>query len=418
MAKRRVNKNSRAYKRRKRRRNRRILFAVELVVLLLVAGALFVFAYMNNKMGKVNQEELNLGNVGVNEGALQASQNELKGTQLIALVGLDSRLGVAENIAEDSENGDTMIIACIDNDNKQIRLCSIFRDTYMNTFEYGDMSSDYFTKANAAYAYGGPEQMLTMLNKNLDLNITEYATVNFAVLTNVIDLLGGVDLELTRIEIGHLNNYNVETAAAAGVEYEAVDIPYSTDEFDGAMTRTFHLNGSQAVSYARIRKTEGGDFRRAARQRMLIQKIFEKVKTMDLSTLNSIFDTVCPQITTSMQGSDMWKLGLALLTYDMGEQAGFPFTHIEGEEVNENMGEDYVIPVTLATNVRQLHDFLYPGFEYTMSDSVQEYSDQISYDSGYYESDIPVTSETGEIPTYNQAEDPNMNGGYTSEVQE
>lgn len=411
MAKRRVNKNSRAYKRRKRRRNRRILFAVELVVLLLVAGALFVFAYMNRQMGKVNQQELDLGNVGVNEGALEASQNELKGTQLIALVGLDSRLDVAENASEDSENSDTMILACIDNDNKQIRLCSVFRDTYMNTFEYGDMTSDYFTKANAAYAYGGAEQMLTMMNKNLDLNITDYATVNFSILTQVIDLLGGLDLDMTREEAIHLNNYNVETAAASGVEYVEVEIP-SEEVFDGAKTMTFHLNGSQSVSYARIRKTEGGDFRRAARQRLLIQKIFEKVKGLatDLTTLNSIFDTVCPQVTTSMQASDMWKLGLALLTYDMGEQAGFPFTHVEDQDIIDSMGSDYVVPVTLATNVTQLHNFLYPGIPYTMSETVQEYSNVISEDSGYYESDIPTTSETGEIPTYNEAEDPNMNG--------
>lgn len=411
MAKRRVNKKSRAYRNRVRRRNRRILFAVELIVLFLVAGALFIFAYMNKQMSKVNQQELNLENVGVNESALEASQNELKGTQLIALVGLDSRLGSdGTPIAEDSQNGDTMIIACIDNDNKQIRLCSVFRDTYLNTFAYGDLSSDYYTKANAAYAYGGPEQMLTMLNKNLDLNITDYATVNFKVLTNVIDLLGGLDIDMTREEVVHMNNYNVATSAAAGVEYQEVTMP-STDEFDGAMTMTFHLNGSQSVSYARIRKTDGGDFRRAARQRLLIQKIFEKVKSMDLTTLNSIFDAVCPEVTTSMQASDMWKLGLALLTYNMGDQAGFPFTHFEDEATLSNLlGSDCVLPVTLASNVKQLHDFLFPGIDYSVSDVVQGYSDAISEESGFYESDIPATSENGEIPTYNAAEDPNMNG--------
>lgn len=390
MSKKRVNKKSKAYR---RRRRRRMIFGIELAVLLVLGLALFGYAYINSKLDKMQSNDLDFSKVGVNDSVLQAEDAGQTGTELIALVGMDSR----DNSLEAGNNSDTMIIACVDHDNKAIRLVSLYRDTWLNVFTKD--GSDRYTKSNAAYASGGAEQMLTMMNKNMDLNITKYAAVNFKALSETIDLLGGLDIDLTREEIVHVNNYNEETSGVAGVDYEEIELP-DKSELDGAQTMTFHLNGTQAVSYARIRYTAGNDFRRAARQRLVIAKIMEKAKTADLTTLNDIMDTVFPMIKTSLTKQEILKMGINLLNYNMGEQAGFPFDHLEGENVTDAMdGNDCVIAVTLETNVVKLHNFLFPAeTDYVPSDEVKEYSDHIIRQSGYGEESIPSHSETGEIP--------------------
>lgn len=391
MAKRktRMDKRSRAYR---RRRRRRIVFGIELAILVLLGTALFGIAYVMSKLDKVDHQELDMAKVGVNDTVLAAEAKGETGIQLIALVGMDSRDGSLEA----GNNSDTMIIACIDHDAKSIRLVSVYRDTWLNVFTRD--GENKYSKCNAAYALGGPEQLLTMFNKNFDLNITEYAAVNFQILAETIDLLGGLDIDLTREELIHVNNYNKETAEVAGEEYEEIEVP-SKDELDGPQTMTFHLNGTQSVSYARIRYTAGNDFRRAARQRLVLEKIMEKAKTAGLTTLNDIADTVLPAVKSSMSGQEIFSMGMNLLTYSMGEQTGFPFDHLEGENVKEAMdGVDCVLPVTLETNVVKLHQFLYPNEDYTPSAEVKEYSDHIIDQSGYGEEDIPKYSETGEIP--------------------
>lgn len=393
MAKKSVNKKSRAYK---KKRRRRIVFGVELFLLLVIGCALFAVAYFNSKLDKMQNDELDLANVGVNDQVLQGEEEGRSGTQLIALVGLDSRTSQMDSGVQ----SDTMIIACIDHDNKDIKLVSLYRDTWLNVFKKGSDGQYYdkYTKANAAYNLGGPEQMLTMMNKNLDLNITDYAVVNFAALAETIDLLGGLDIDLTREELIHTNNYNQETSEVAGVDYVAIDVP-PRSELDGAITKTFHLTGTQAVSYARIRKTAGNDFRRTARQRLVINKIMEKAKKASLSTLNDIMDTVFPMVKTSLPKQEILKLGMNLLSYEMGDQSGFPFDHLEGETIKKAMnGNDCVLAVTLETNVVKLHEFLFGDADYVPSTEVQEYSDYIINQSGYGESRIPSHSETGELP--------------------
>ena len=261
----------RAHRRKKKIRRKRILFAVEIIVLLLLSLVLVVAVWAAHKFSLINHQELdedrlltsdkvNSGSVaaGDADGGQQNPVSSLTGVDVIALVGLDTRDEL------EGQNSDTMIIACINHNDKTIKLASLYRDTYLNVGDsyYGE--PDYYTKANAAYNFGGPEQMLSMINLNFDLNITEFMTVEFKALADTIELLGGLDIDMTREEVIHLNNYNVETSSACEMEYAELELP-SADEFDGAMTRTFHLNGSQAVSYARIRKTAGNDFRRTAR---------------------------------------------------------------------------------------------------------------------------------------------------------
>ena len=291
------------------------------------------------------------------------------------------------------------MIACVNHDEKSVKLVSIYRDTWLNVFT--ENGGDKYSKCNAAYEIGGPEHMITMMNKNLDLNITDFAAVNFKALSAAIDALGGLDIDLTRAEIVHVNNYNKETAKVSGVSYEKIDLP-DKSELDGAQTKTFHLNGTQSVSYARIRKGDGADFRRAARQRLVLSKLMDKAKGAGLSQLNSLMDSIFPMVKTSLTKQEVMKMAQVLLTYNLdmeNGQMGFPLDHMWGEPVIKAMnGNDCVLPVTLETNVRKLHEFLYPGMDYEPSAEVKKYSDYIINESGFGEDDIPSTSENGAIP--------------------
>ena len=366
----------------KRRRRRRILFFFEVLILLILVGGIFVYAQINKKLDLMQESDVDMSQVGVNEGV-----EDVKGYQTIALVGLDNTSDTL-----DYGNSDTMIIASINNDTKKVKLVSIYRDTYLNVGTDPKGNEDTYTKANAAYAYGGAQQLMIMMNKNLDLSLDGYVTVDFAAVAETIDLLGGLDIEMTADEVEHMNNYCVETSEATGKSYEEI---YPEDG-------VHHLNGVQAVSYARIRKTAGNDFRRAARQRLVIYKMVEKAKNSSWTTLNKIVDTVCPMVATSLSKADILKMGMNMITYDIEDQSGFPTKHLEGETIKDAVGTDAVLPVTLEQNVIALHQFLYPEeTDYVPSATVQEDSDHIIEESGYGEEDIPKQSEDGALPLEN-----------------
>ena len=338
------------------------------------------------------------------------SQTQLSGIQTIALVGLDTR--ETEDDYEGLANSDTMIICVINHNERTIKLASVYRDTYLNVYWDGE---DYYDKANSAYALGGAEEFLTMLNLNLDLDITQYATVEFKALQVTIDLLGGLDVELTQQEIVHLNNYNIETAAACGVEYVEIPVP-SDDELYGAQTATYHLNGSQAVSYARIRYTDGYDFRRASRQRVILQLIKEKAASADVFTINNLLNQVLPLVTTNLDSSEIMSMAIPVLSYTLtsDDQTGFPSVHVE-DSGGEITGSDCVIPVTLAYNVQVLHEFLYPGYEYYPSDTVLATSEYIASTTGYGDDQIAAAAsvyDNSDIPAYTDLKDLYTSLGY------
>lgn len=384
---------------------RKGLFAFECVILSLLvvvlAGSIWVMA----KFSMINFEKLDSDKLVTAEEANtdqeqntetqpgQETQTEndfgLSGVEMFALVGIDERDGM------DSMNSDTMIIACLNHNEKTIRLASVYRDTYLNVGEYE--GETLYSKANCAYGIGGAAQFLTMLNLNLDLNITEFASVRFLALAKTIELMGGLDIDMTREEVIHLNNYNIETSEACNMPYVELEMPGPL-EFDGAKTLTFHVNGTQAVSYARIRYTQGNDFRRAARQRLVLQKTLEKAKTCGIGTLNNILNEVLPDVTTNMDNSKIMTYAAAVLSYDIVDQAGFPFDHIEDE--GDLTGSDNVITVTLENNVIKLHDFLLPGVPYEPSATVKEYSNYIINKTGLGMESLPLQSEDGTIPIW------------------
>ena len=387
-----MSKKDRIRRRKKQKRKRIAVLVVQIVVLIFLAVVLIFAIRGTQLLGLINRVETNSDNIKTSseanaqyntsssttsESETQTDTNQYTGYDVIALVGLDTRGDISDD--DYSENSDTMILCVIDHNSKSIRLCSVYRDTYLNVGKdyYGD--PDYYTKANAAYNLGGPEQFLSMINLNLDLNVTQFVTVDFAVLTECIDRLGGLDIAMTREELIHVNNYNVETAAEAGVEYEALEVP-DDPNFDGVVLRTFHCNGSQAVSYARIRYTAGNDFRRASRQREVLSLIKDKASQADVFTLNSVLEAVLPGVKTNMDAASMISLALNIVSYDMndGNMSAFPSVKACDETI---MNGEYVVPVTLEYNVQKLHEFLFPNESYTPSYTVMQYSEKIIEDS-------------------------------------
>lgn len=372
--------------RRRRRRNTlsRVMFALEIIVLVVLMGGLFVYA----KLGKLNHETINEEELDVNE---SVTENQvMKGYTTIALVGIDSR----DDKLKSDWNSDTMIIASINNDTKKVKLVSVYRDTYLCLGEDEDENNSYGL-ANSAYCTGGAKKMINMLNKNLDMNISDFVTVNFQAVAETVELLGGIDVEMKKEEVVHLNNYCVETSKVTGMDYTPLE------EIEGV----HHLNGVQAVAYARIRKTSGNDFRRAARQREVIYKIVEKAKNSSIATLNTVLDKIFPMIYTSLTEKEILSMGMDMLSYDIEDQTGFPFDHLYGDTVKEAMdGVDCVLPITLESNVIKLHEFLYPEDSYVPSNEVKTYSQEIIDKSGFGEESRLEHSEDGSLAAYRETD--------------
>ena len=380
-------KKSRKYK---KMRRRKIIFGIEITVLLILSGILFVYAWINRSMDKMNQDTLDSSQIQINsEVKANTDLSQMSGTQVIALVGVDAR-GVEGSELAESMNSDTIILCCIDHDKQEIRMVSIMRDTWMNMAKYTDSYYE-FDKANSAYNRGGPESMLSMLNTNLDLALTDYVTINFKALADAIDVLGGLDIEMTNAECVHANNYNREVSEAQGVEYEA--IPYDEDLGDD-YSEVRHVSGALATSYARIRYGGGDDAKRTSRQRIVINLMVQKLK-QNPTKIPEILDKVMGNVSTSLTKNEILELGMHAVTYTMGTSYAYPFQLCYGENVVNAIGEDVVIPVTLEFNVRELHEYLYPGLSYEPSAAVTEYSDYIARKSGYDEDMIGYVLNQG-----------------------
>lgn len=344
-----------------RKKRRKVLFILEIIVLLLFIGGLYVYGQISAKLDKIDIQETDLQeqDIVTNDQAPQ-----MTGYTTYALFGLDHR---SRNEKLNTENSDTIIIASINNDTKAVKLVSVYRDTILN------VKDDTYSKANAAYALGGPAQAVNMLNTNLDLNITDYVSIDFDALVTVVDCLGGLDIPLSYAEIVHMNNYCVETAEETGKSYTPVELPEPKPEDQEAIVGTYHLNGVQATSYCRIRYTASLDMGRTERQRRVIQMIVDKAKKAGLSTIFDIMDQVFPMVKTSVSKTEILKLIPAMIGYSIDETTGFPqdykFATVKGS---------VIVPTTLDSNVLKLHQFLYGNTNYTPTQDVLNKNAQIA----------------------------------------
>ena len=342
----------------KKQRRRIILFIVEIIILIIAVMVLYM-VLAGTGTGKVERKEKD---IIINETVQEAEETTMKGYRNIALFGVDSTTGALTK----NTRSDTIMIASINQDTGDCKLVSVYRDTYLN------LSNDSYNKCNAAYAKGGPEQAINMLNMNLDMNITDFVTVGFAGLTDAIDALGGVDIEVDESEISHLNNYQLCIAEDLKREYTPV-----------TETGRQRLDGLQATGYCRIRYTAGDDFKRAERQREVLSAVADQAKKASLPKLTETANSVFEEVYTSLDLSEIVDMLGDVGAYNITATDGFPQ---EDMRVTGTIGSkgSCVIPTSLEDNVKWLHKFLFDADNYEPSETVKQCSEKIYEETNGY----------------------------------
>ena len=341
--------------RRKKRRRIITMIVAECFALLFI----FTYAFFAKKWNMFQRPDFKQENVKNNNLDLDAVE-KMKGYWTIAIFGVDAR----DKAIAKGTNADVNLICNINLDTGEIKLVSVFRDTYLNISDKGS-----YNKINQAYFLGGPEQAVHALNQNLDLSMVSYMTFNWKAVADAINILGGVDIELSKAEFYYINSFITETVKVTGVGSKQLT--------HAGMN---HLDGVQAVAYGRLRLMDT-DYARTERQRKVIAQAFEKAKKADLATLNSIIGTVFPQVATNIGVDDLVKNASVINKFHIGETTGFP--QARGDA---NMGKKgaVVVPQTLESNVIQLHEFLFGDEAYSPSSKVKSISEKIASDTGMY----------------------------------
>lgn len=345
--------------RKKKKMNKGLkIFLIILLVLVIIIVGLGVagYTFVNGKIGKMQKENIDTTAVGINE----ETKQELKGYRNIALLGIDSR-------ADDyglGNRSDCMIIASINQETNAVKLISVYRDTYVYVTENVTKRLDKITHA---YSYGGAQNTLKSLNEALDLNITEFVTVNFDAVIAAVDSLGGVYIDLDSSEIKYINDYIDATSQSSGIKSSHI-----------TSTGRQRLDGVQAVAYSRIRYTAGGDYKRTERMRTVVEAMLSKAKTLGVGQLNSFADTILPRIRTNISSSEIWGLVPKLASFKVTESIGWPY-----ETQGITLDRWYGVPVTLQSNVERLHKEAFEQEDYEASDTVKEMSAAIVKKTGY-----------------------------------
>ena len=362
----------------KRRRKMIIVFIILEIIFLLGTG---LYRYAQNKISLIQPSQFKPAQV-TNPNIPQGKVEEMEGYWTIALFGVDSR----NNSVGKGNNADVIIICNIDQGSGEIKLVSVFRDTYLSVSDNG-----LYNKINQAYFLGGPKQAVEALNRNLDLQIDDFATFNWKAVVDAVNILGGVDVELSKAEFYYINAYITETVEATGV-----------GSYQLKQAGLNHLDGVQAVAYARLRKMDT-DFARTERQREIIDLCFQKLKKSDFAVVNNVMEAVFPQILSSVTIDDIIPAAKNLTKYTIADTMGFPAARSDA-----NMGKKgaCVIPQTLESNVTLLHQFLFGDENYQPSDMVKKISAKISADTGMYNEAKPIDhvgTDGGYIPKPTQA---------------
>ena len=318
------------------------VIAVSILLVLVIGGGAAAAAYVTSKVDKMEVQKLDVNKLEINK-----EVEHKTGYLNVALFGVDSR----EASLGKGTRSDTIMIASLNQETGEVKISSVYRDTILQ------QSDGTYNKANAAYSFGGVEEVVALLNKNLDLNIEHYVAVNFNAMIDVIDTLGGLDIELTEEEVKYTNMYCDETAVVTGRPFE--------EDLVGAGVH--HLDGVQATSFCRIRYTKGDDFKRTERQRFVIEKIVEKLQAANLATINKIADDVFAEVGTNFTLPEILSYAKDFKKYTLGETTGFPFNKSTG--TLSGIGSS-VLPTDLAGDVQQLHQFFFGDDGYTPSDVV------------------------------------------------
>lgn len=342
-----TNLNTKRKTTKKNKNNKGKKVAIVFVLLLVIIAGVFG-GFIWNKLSKINFLKLDQSKLGIGNDT---------GYRNIALLGVDSR----DMDSTDGSRSDAIIIVSINQETKNVNLISVYRDTYVDVEGHG------LTKVTHAYAYGGPELAINTLNRNLDLDISEFVTVNFEIVADVVDLVGGIEVDIDKSEITQMNKYIEDTSKNVGRTAKKI-----------TSVGKQKLDGIQAVTYARIRKTSGGDYKRTERMRTVIKAVFEKAKTMDVGTLNEMANKILPQVQTNIGLSEVISLIPTITSVNISDSIGFPY-----EVKDIRLDAYYGVPSTLEANVTKMHKELFNQPDYTPSETVKTINQKIIKKTGY-----------------------------------
>lgn len=342
----------------KRKKSKVAFFFTMLIAEVFVLGVIFAYTYALKQYSKIQRPDYNVEQV-LNTDLSEKKLAEMRGYRNIAVFGVDSR----DSSVGRGNRSDVIIICSIEQSSGEIKLVSIYRDTYL------DVGKNSFQKATHAYSYGGPARAVKMLNDSLDLNITDYITFNWKAVATAINILGGVDIDITPAEFKYINSYITETVKGTGIGSVQLKAPGMQ-----------HLDGVQAVAYARLRYMDT-DYQRTERQRKVVELAFEKAKKADPKTLNDLLGNVLSMVATNLT----WQDGLDVINdigkYKLVDTQGFPF---KKDDMTKGTKGFIVVPIDLESNVVQLHSYLFKDENYEASAKVKAYSERISEDTGFY----------------------------------
>lgn len=298
-----------------------------LVVVLLVGGVGFVFGSAVH--GKLNFEKIE-----------SVSREPFKedGVKNILLIGNDSRT------QDESGRSDAMILISISSKTNSIHMTSLLRDIYV------DIPGHDGNRLNAAYAYGGPELLMETLEENFGIEVNRYMLVNFQAFANLVDAVGGVDLEVTNEEVQYINGYLVEYNQLEGKAE-------GTDYLDTSLSGMVHLNGPQALAYCRNRYI-GTDFARTERQRKVLSAAMKSAPAALLTNAGELIEGIASNVTTNLTKSEMSGLMIqapAMLTYDL-IQGSIP---LEGTYSNATIRGMSVLEVDFEANKQYIQTEIY-----------------------------------------------------------
>ena len=374
-----------AKQREAKKRKKIIIFAVEVIIILIMGAILYLV--INTTSSSPHITVIEPDKVAINP-VVKAEKEEggtMHGYRNIALFGVDAK---NESQLYKSSRSDSTMIASINMDTGDIKLVSVYRDSYLN------LGNDKYNKCNGAYSSGGAEQAVKMLNMNLDMDITDFVTVGYAGLAEVIDGLGGIWIDVSEAELRYINDYQYSILGKLSKKYIGTvpsDLNFTPDDYftDYKLKKVESagyqlLDGLQATAYCRIRYV-GNDFERTARQREVIKAIEDQAKQASVSTLLNTFNKAIDDIYTSLDADDVRELLTKVADYRIVEESEFPGRK---GRITVNMGAkgSCEVPIDLVSSVADLHELLFGDTNYQVSETVREISAQIAADSSKYRS--------------------------------
>jgi polyisoprenyl-teichoic acid--peptidoglycan teichoic acid transferase len=341
----------------KSKKRRTVMWIVILLLAIIGACVAIGLIYANKMISKVDYQ-----NTGSVEWEIDSQvATDLADYRNIAILGVDAR----SMTNYDGSRSDAIIVMSINKKTGSIKLISLMRDSYLEIYDSkGKLKLDKITHA---HAFGGGVDTCRSLNRNLDLNIKEYAIFNWKAVADTVDALGGVKVDVKESELHDLNKYGNETGRIIGRSYTIVSSA-------GVQT----LDGIQAASYCRIRKTSGGDSQRAERMKKVMGAIFSEAKHMNISQINKIADKALPEIRTNIKNNAILGLISGIVNYKLDGNIGLPYKYKGGMF----HGGWYAVPKTLESNVIRLHNEAFGLADYKVTETVLGISKKIEQDTG------------------------------------